>query len=238
MPDVSQAEESVHAFIVGSVQTAWDGSDEIQHKAMLLSSLGTKLKNAFGEYGTYFPKGLKEFLRTWPLVQLVQHPEIKEKIGLIPAGEPLPRDVATLFEKAGDKHVSKIPISYNQDFWNAFFKPIGSCRYVIVGENGLLQILDDVADVPDGAYEIAKSDIIAPDHATPTTEKIVATRERIDSWISKNSLEASLFFKKSAPTATNSHDKLIHLKRAFDKISDEDRKRVLIPLDIILKIIS
>ncbi|MFZ4689066.1 MAG: hypothetical protein ACOYLS_07500 [Polymorphobacter sp.] len=238
MSEAIQGENSVHDFIVGAVQSAWDDSQGGPHKAMLLSALGTKLKNEFGDYSADFPKGIKEFLRTWPLVQMVQHPDIKEKIGLIPAGEPLPKDLSSLFPKAGERHSSSMPISYDQDFWNAFFKPIQSTRYVVIGDNQPLQILNDAAEAPPGAYEITKSDILTPDQTMPIAEKVVATGERINKWLEKNSLDASQFFRKQVSRTIFPQDRLTSLKYAFENISDEDRSRVYIPLDIILKIIS
>jgi hypothetical protein len=233
-----QGENPMHEFIVGAVQSAWDDPQGGPHKAMLLSALGTKLKNEFGDYSADFPKGIKEFLRTWPLVQMVQHPNIKEKIGLIPAGKPLPKDLASLFPKAGERHGSSVPISYDQDFWNAFFKPIQSTRYVVLGDNQPLQILNDAAEAPPGAYEITKSDILAPDHTMPIAEKVVATGERINKWLEKNSLDASQFFRRHVARTIFPQDRLTSLKYAFENISDEDRSRIYIPLDIMLKIIS
>ena len=233
-----QGENPVHGFIVGAVRSTWDDSPGSPNKAMLLSALGTKLKNEFGDYSAEFPKGIKEFLRTWPLVQMVQHPDIKEKIGLIPVGEPLPKDVAGLFPKAGERHSSSMPISYNQDFWNAFFRPIRSTRYVVVGENQPLQILNDAAEAPPGAYEITKSDILPPDQNMPITEKVVATGEQINKWLEKNSLDASIFARNEFTIRMVPQDRLNSLKYVFEKISDEDRSRIFIQLDIILKIVS
>lgn len=235
MPEPGLDENSIHDFIVNAVQTAWEVPNGGSHKAMLLSALGMKLKMEFGDYSAKFPKGIKEFLRTWPLVQLVQHPEINEKIGLIPAGESLPQDITTLFQNASESNAANIPISYNQDFWNAFFKPIQLTRHVVINENGQLDILNDAANVPQGAYEISKGDIFSSDHAIPTSEKVSGTHDRINSWLAKNSLEASQFLRKHAASKTYSPDSLISLKRAFEKISDGDRARILIPLDIVLK---
>ncbi|MEG3143759.1 hypothetical protein U1839_03755 [Sphingomonas sp. RT2P30] len=238
MPEADQGTNPVHDFIVSAVKTAWDDTQDGSHKAMLLSALGTKLKNEFANYSTEFPKGIKEFLRTWPVVQMVQHPEIVEKIGLVPSGELLPDDLASLFQKAGERRSSGSPISYDQDFWNAFFKPIHSTRHVVIGENGQLQILNDVAPAPRGAYEITKNDIVAPDQVMPMSEKVAATRERIDNWLAKNNLGASRFLRKHVARATISHDRIASLKHAFENISDGDRSRITIPLDIILKILS
>lgn len=231
-------ENPVHDFIVRAVRSAWGDTNDGPHKVILLSTLGTKLKNEFGDYSADFPNGIKEFLRTWPLVQMVQHPEISEKIGLIPAGEPLPKDIASLFQKAGETHATNFPISYDQDFWNAFFKPIQSTRHVVIGGNGQFQILDDTAQVPQGAYEITKSDILAPDQSMSMAEKVAGTRNRINDWLAKNSLDSSQFLRKHFTKTVVTQDRLISLKHAFEKVSDEDRARILIPLDIILKIMS
>jgi hypothetical protein len=238
MPDVEPRQNPVHEFIVRAVQSAWNATHDGEHKAMLLSALGSKLKSEFGDYSAEFPKGIKEFLRTWPLVQVVEHPEIKEKIGLVPAGERLPADVTVLFQKAGARHSPTSIISYEQAFWNAFFKPIQSTRYVVLQDNGQVEILDDAAQIPDGSYEITKDDVFTPDPATPMEEKVAATREKIDSWLARNSLDRSQFFRKHATKPASSPARLDSLKHAFEKISDADRSRVLIPLDILLKIIS
>jgi hypothetical protein len=238
MPEASEDKNPVHDFIVSAVQSAWNDAPDGARKAMLLSALGTKLKNEFGDYSADFPKGIKEFLRTWPLVQMVQHPVIKEKIGLVPAGEPLPKDVASLFQNAGERQASPPTISYDQDFWNAFYKPIQSTRHVVIGDNGQIQVLNDAASAPEGSYEITKNDIVNPEQAMSMAEKVAATRERINKWLEKNSLDASQFLRKHVVRTTGHQDRLSSLKHAFEKISDSDRSRVLIPLDIILKIVS
>lgn len=238
MSDANQAANPVYDSIVSAVNSAWNDDSENSHKAVLLSSLGKKLKDEFGDYSAHFPKGIKEFLRTWPLVQLVQHPEIKEKIGLIPAGEPLPKDIASLFQKAGERRAPTYPISYDQDFWNAFFKPIRSTRHVVFDEYGRLKVLDDAQCAPSGAYEIEKSDLLPSDQATPVTQKVALTHEQINKWLVKNSLDASQFARKHVTRSAEHQDRLASLKHAFEKISDADKARILIPLDVILKILS
>lgn len=228
----------MHDFIVSAVQSAWNETHDGAHKAMLLSALGSRLKREFGDYSAEFPKGIKEFLRTWPLVQVIQHPEIKEKIGLVPAGEPLPADLTTLFQKAGARHPSPSMISYEQEFWNAFFKPIQSTRYVVIEDNGQVQILDDAVQIPKGSYEITKDDLFIPNPAMPMDEKVAATREKIDVWLARNTLDRSQFFRRHPTKSSSSPARLDSLKHAFEKIPDEDRSRILIPLDILLKIIS
>lgn len=237
MSEPTAQEKPIYEFMRKFVQSSWDDPNSY-HKAVLLSNLGTKLKNEFGDYNAYFPKGLKDFLRTWPVLQLVQHPNVKEKIGLIPGDATIPENIISLFQGAGEKKPSFNSIIYNQDFWDAFFKPIILNRYVIFEENGRPKILNDVNQPPSGAYQIETSDVVAVDPATPVVERVAATREHLQKWLAKHSLDPEKFLRKNTTKTTELQDRLTHLKQAFEKISDEDRARILIPLDIIFKIMS
>lgn len=238
MTEAGENKNPVHEFMVNAVQTAWSDTPDGVRRAMLLSTLGTKLKNEFGDYRAHFPKGIKEFLRTWPLVQMVQHPQIREKIALVPAGEQLPDDVTRLFENVGERRGSSEAVSYDQRFWNAFYKPIRSSRHVAFGADGKVQILEDANALPEVAYEITKDDILSPEQTLSVPEKVEATRDRISNWLQKNSLDRSRFLRMPADRTENHRDRLVSLKHAFERISDADRSRISIPLDILLKILS
>lgn len=58
MSDANQAANPVYDSIVSAVNSAWNDDSENSHKAVLLSSLGKKLKDEFGDYSAHFPKGI------------------------------------------------------------------------------------------------------------------------------------------------------------------------------------
>ena len=73
-------QEKIQNFIVALVKERWDETQ----KVLLLSDLGFALKKNFGDLKEVMPRGIKEYLREWPIVQKLEYPGISEKILLIP----------------------------------------------------------------------------------------------------------------------------------------------------------
>ncbi|URK88560.1 hypothetical protein LP421_15990 [Rhizobium sp. RCAM05350] len=111
-------EESIQKFIVDRVREHWDDFQ----RAYLLSNMGYAIKREFAESAVAMPKGLKDFLRQWPIVAEVSYPGIAEKVGLVPLGVELPEDIRVLF-KPKDVRDEKTPV-YEDAFWDAFINPI------------------------------------------------------------------------------------------------------------------
>ncbi|MBF7015656.1 hypothetical protein QUC32_28700 (plasmid) [Novosphingobium resinovorum] len=222
-------------LIIDAVEEHWNKNQ----RAFLLSTLGSILKRQFGDTSALFPKGLKDFLREWPVVALVQHPDVQEKTGLIPATVPIPDDISALFAK-GHPHLSEPNrVSYVQAFWDAFHTPIEAPRFVSIKTGGFFEIVDGKPDANDVNYEITAADIAPTNFQQPMAEKVAATQEKISAWLARHSLDHSTFARKRSPRdnriVSSSTDML---KQVFSKLSHHDQARISIPLDIVLKLIS
>lgn len=233
MSNTNTDRRAIEAFIIKTVESYWND----HQRAYLLSSLGTLLKREFDDTAIFFPKGVKDFLREWPLVQLVQHPEINEKTGLIPANVPVPKDIPALFIKGKFVSPKELHVSYVQHFWNAFFQPLEKARYVSVAKDGSFDITENEPDSEKQNYEITAADIVPDDPSIPMQDKVSATRDKIKSWLSRNSLDATQFARnisrKGERLPTNNMEML---KQVFSKLSQHDQSRISIPVDIILKL--
>jgi hypothetical protein len=205
--------EEVREFIAKLVQEHWTGTGQ----AKLLSQVGPKIWAAFPDGRFLMPKGLLRFLQGWATVQVIRHPQIPEKIGLVPLGVILPSDTSTLFsesqmpvgplqpdqstpvnhsgtpqenEKSGVPHRSYLP-----DFWRAFHVPIEGRRFVVfpASNDGRPQIVDLPAGAPpeEKHYEITQADVTSSVGMLP--DRVKATAQRIQNWLDRNELQADPF---------------------------------------------
>lgn len=154
--------EEVIAAIRGYVTQAVAEHWTTTKRAMLLSSLGLNVRHNFPEAPTLMPSGLRSFLEAWPVVQVIGHPTVREKIGAIPLGEVPPSDPSELFSgrtsgvlSVRDNRQHGI---YFPEFWRAFHRLITGRRFVTVptSDNPTVRVIDKPDGEPEpGAIEIA-----------------------------------------------------------------------------------
>lgn len=229
-------QEQIQKFIIDLVQERWEKTQ----KALLLSDLGFALKKTFGDARDVVPRGIKEYLREWPIVQKIEYPGISEKIGLIPNEVSIPDDVTSLFfTKTGREPVEKRPI-YKNEFWRAFITPIEDRRYIIIdADETFIVSSEKIANDLNQAYEIKKSDLPSFPEGTSIPLKAEETYKSIAAWIARNNLGAEIFLKHSRPSIKRSaENRLLSLSEVFGDLSIEDQARINIPLDILLKLLS
>jgi hypothetical protein len=231
--------------IVALVQQHWDAT----HKALLLSSLGVRLRRLFPNSSFFMQTGLRDFLTTWPIVKVIAHPNSAQKIGAIPLNVPIPTDVGELF------YVSDVPRGshpiFFKPFWRAFHTPVRERRFVVPpsADQGEPQVLE--AEPPEGttAYEILPSDVTSLPAATPLVEKVHAVLEKIGAWLARHGLSESLFVDQgntrrgayAAPTirgeVDTSRNDFLPIARALARLSPSDQARITVPLDVVIRMI-
>ena len=224
--------EDVEEFISSLVLANWE-----ERKApYLLSAIGLKARRQFPDFRPPKGDGIREFCRGISTVQIVTHPTIPQKIGLIPATAQVPADVSALFEH----HDAQQPATvYEDHFWKAFIGQPLSKRFVCLTNEGGFNVVESGTkpDAPE-CFEITPTDITTAALDTPTADKAKITADRIDLWIKRNSLDRSVFEKRRVREASRRHsntalDRFIETVRI---LQIEDQKRISIPFDLIVKL--
>jgi hypothetical protein len=249
MADDTAEIEQLRESIAKSVSEYWAATG----KAMLLSALGAQLRREFPNAPPLMPQGLRAFLSSWPMVHVVTHPETPEKIGAVPLSVDIPEDHRELFGERlpwAPATTRQFPLAtqhprYAPEFWKAFHTPIDVKRFIVIptAENPNLRIVEG-AEGPDevGCYEVLPSDVSLLPTQAPLYEKVQATSQRIKDWLARNGLSAKLF-TSPLPEASRRQINLPAFEErrsvaaALAKLEPSDQARILVPLDIVAKLI-
>lgn len=237
MPDQDSPETRTAKLIEEYVQRYWDEKGSAHY----LSNLGSRLKREFPESQKVITDGLAEFIRRNPVVKVVRHPQINQKIGAVPLSVDVPKQIEELFAKRANSSFNSDEKwgSYEQAFWDAFIKPIdGEVRFVCVDEVGIVVLDTKPIERKGKCYEIRAEDQTKELTDVTISERVAATHEAINAWLKKNSLGQEMF---SAPK--QSHNRRVtgqmdEFFEFFGGLPEEDLARISIPLDIIFKLSS
>jgi len=228
--------------ITNLIQRFVDDHWKENKSACYLSSIGNYLRFNNTEYRSIFPKGLGNFIQKYRVVQIVQFPNVEQKIAAIPLGIELPEDITKLFSQNKKSSYSKN--IYIPEFWRAFIEPItNSTRHVAIDCNNRVSIHEDLyfnfseEEISEKIYEITHEDLTNSVYGQPISEKINATHLAVSVWLKKNYLMPDIFLMpahKSRRSICNTQlNKFIN---AFRDIPYEDLSRIQIPLDILIKL--
>jgi hypothetical protein len=236
MEIMSNSEKSVRDFIVNFVEAHWARQGTVCY----LSALGLRLKREIPNCIEVISDGLAEYLRQNPIVQVVQYPEIKQKIGAVPLEAKLPTDVRLLFSGGAAQSKDLQKFSYRQDFWSTFAKPLDVDKITVhVSEGDDVQISkgQTMIDPVGKCYYINQLDLPQIKADSTVNEKVLQTNEAINIWLDTNSLDRRLFSKDLGYRAgVRGESRMNVLLDALKSLSQSDQARISIPLDIILKL--
>jgi hypothetical protein len=159
------------------------------------------------------PEGLRTFLTAWPTVQIVGHPQIREKIGAVPLSVKVPDDPSGLFSESRVMPMERSHPYYLPEFWQAFYTPLAGRRFVVLpnDQNPNVRIVNrpDGEEEP-GGYEILASDVALTPISSPLSEKVQATSQKIKEWLTRNSLSDQLFISQTpAPSRRQFTERII-----------------------------
>lgn len=241
-------EERVRDWIAKRTKDHWDA----YHGALLLSDLGSGLRREVPEGASVMTDGLRRFLITWPVVKVVPHPEIPQKVGVVPLDATLPSDLSELFTR---RRSFNSGISFNRNFWHSFFTPLGNKRRFVIlpssaGET--LRIIDtDDAPEDKQAYEIFSDDLATPPIDLPAPEKARITAEKIRAWLARHGLSEAQFaegqddrvLRAANRPSGNTSQPFTPMSRspalgALERLEFSDQARIFVPLDVVLKLLS
>lgn len=237
MTDQDSPEIKTSKLIEEYVQQHWDDKGTAHY----LSNLGSRLKKELPESQKVISDGLAEFIRRNPVVKVVQHPRIYQKIGAVPLSVAVPEQVEELFAKKASSSTNSDGKwgSYEQAFWDAFIKPIdGEVRFVCVDEAGFEVSDSQPNDDKRKCYEIRAADQTKELNGVPIYERVAATHDAINSWLEKNALTQELFSTQKPNVHRRVGDRIDELFDVFGSLSDKDLARISIPLDILFKLSS
>ena len=192
------------------VQQHWDAT----HSALLFSSLGNTVRNQYPSLYAYLAAagGLREFIDSNQVAQIVVHPKSSQKIGAVPNGVKIPPDDIESFF-APSTRTGPRNLKLWSDFWRAFFVPMNGRRFVVVAPGARPQIVDGADSPPPNSYEILGSDLVDP--ATPVFERPRSTRERILQWLAQHNLDIEPFVDKDFQPAIRNHPQGHHSSNAL-----------------------
>ncbi len=236
MTDLDKQDIETSQFIESYVQQHWDTNGT----ACYLSKLGFVLKNELPESAAVIRDGLHEYLRRHPIVKIVQHPKIYQKIGAVPLSVTVPDHVEDLFAPKVKLAASEQSTSFRQEFWDAFIKPIsGKVRFVCIDDHGEIKVSDGKdADTEKNCYKILPDDLTKESRGAPVSDRVNATQKAIDAWLGKHSLDRATFAVSKNFSSKRSVGRLHDFLSIFDGFSEDDLSRISIPIDILVKLSS
>lgn len=231
MTSDDETRDALNKVIVDRVNMHWSDHST----ALLLAALGTNLR----DFRHLIPNGLHSFLLEHPIVQIVRHPDMSIKVGAVPLGTVMPPDIRSLFNSSQKTSRNR---SLAQDFWNAFHLPLeGRRRFVIITPSGF-EIQNLPSGTPSGThYEIDQDDLASVDGPAPVTDLVSKKWQKINAWLDRNKLDARTFASASySPRPPDSTPRVLSNIEVgvFSHLEQQDQARILIPLDIVAKLIG
>ncbi|MFG6581308.1 hypothetical protein ACGYK1_18115 [Sulfitobacter sp. 1A13191] len=237
MADQDSTEVKTSKLIEQYVQQHWDDKGTAHY----LSNLGSRLKKELPESQRVLSDGLADFIRRNPVVKVVQHPRINQKIGAVPLSVAVPEQVEELFAKKASSGANSDGKwgSYDQAFWDAFIKPIdGEVRFVCVDAAGFEVSDGQPVDGKGKCFEIRVGDQTKELTGVTISERVAATQNAIKSWLEKNSLTQETFAAQKPNVYSRAGDRIDELFNVFGSLPEKDLARISIPLDILFKLNS
>jgi len=229
---------SIQDFIRTEVDRHWQET----RTPLLLTTIGIAVRRAHPQAAVAMKEGLKRFLEQWPVVQLIEEPNVPGKIGAIPLGLTPPKDTSEIFKSSAKP--AHPGISLEPTFWRAFHTPLQGRRFVIVSPDRrrFIKVVDsDNGGLPDtNALEILPSDV-APASNEPLADKVSETWRRITNWVERNSLSLSVFRKvseKEGPGLESRYATSHEIAEALTRLDPQEQARIFVPLDLVAKMIA
>ncbi|HMO08999.1 MAG TPA: hypothetical protein PKD10_15340 [Paracoccaceae bacterium] len=209
-----------------------------EHRPLLLSQLPGRLRQHSVEYvreQLHPGKTLKLFIEEnlSGQVRTVQHPTHHEVVGLVPAHVS---DASTLLFKNSEEVSGSLQQEprYYKPIFSAFSKPLTKSKRAleIAGSDSQFHELDQGDDVPADWYEVEHEFVRKPGEAISDIE----VGARLRRWAEEKKIpHASLIEQVKKMRAKDSS---AALARVFQAMSISDQQRIMIPLDVVIKIVS
>jgi hypothetical protein len=223
--------QKIRQWLQQKVQSYW----ETNQRVLLLSTIGSELRKEF-PYSEHMPLGLKEFLSRWPIAQLVQHPTIRQKIGLIPLDVPILADPSKMFATSKVRLGDRLYVS---EFWGAFTESITGRRFIYIDTaspgNILVQDVGGPSPWPSGK-EVLPSDLGPLEANMAPAEKGSITREKIQAWLDRHGITPDQVRRLEQSVGRREQSLAEQIGKALLELSQDNQARISIPLDVVLSL--
>lgn len=187
-------------------------------------------------------------------LRLIQNPALPLSWGILPADVSPEGDLTKLFSKSVD-HTEQVffgdlsaPASaqanapmhfvrFKKGIWTAFAHPFPWGRRRFVSSPDFLGYVDVDRDEmpPSQGIEITEADVPQPDLLVPPNRDAEIIKA-INAWASKNAIPIALIRQEGPRPALAVTSGSQRLKLDLSDLSDDELKRISIPLDLIVKI--
>lgn len=168
-------------------------------------------------------------------LRLVQDPNNLLSWGVIPRSAPTGTNLDQLFRKPSqsEKAASTQP-RYKRWFFTAFIKPISPYHRRWISNDGF----DDLPKsdpAPPGAVEVERTAPIRTEPNVLVDNTVV--HQAIRDWATGAGVNLEVYYSTSVHPKHSAANLSSLFSLAFEALSDDDLKRVMIPLDIIVKLL-
>jgi hypothetical protein len=234
----TQKEELVK-WLQSTVEKKWLDTG----KAYLLSQLGLEASRTFPSLKDLMPDGIKRFIGDNSVARIVTHSAISQKVGAIPNSAVEQADPDSLFARSlSTPHINRQ--RYNSQFWRSFHTPLSDRRFVIItaANEPKVRIVERTESPAEGqSFEILSTDIVSNGAGMPLDERVKAVQEKINSWIDRHNIDSQLLYEEE-PNELRPIGQLRSIIRSqkfpIDALSHTDQSRIMIPLDIVIKLLD
>jgi len=164
-------------------------------------------------------------------IRVIQNEQSPPVFGAIPSSVDAKKPYSNYFYNSEESTKRKYPNA----LWRAFTAPLdsGKRRYLTTAPLRYVDLLDSAAK-PAGSYEINRERIIGDSAGSASL-----VGGSIDAWLKEvGETVASLKTKISGGTSTKLHADWKSFVHGLSSLSDDDARRISIPLDIVRKIIG
>ena len=221
--------------IVKQVTIRWNAAQ----LPMLLATLGSENGNAISNAIKFFGYHLRQFIeeKLSDNIAIIRHSTRKQLIGAIPKGVQI-EDEDGLLERVS-AHVAKLPRKprYIPEFWYAFQNPIAEhCRRIVVGGAApRVQDISQDAELPVDGLEISAEYVVGPEKRMDRDQIYAA----INRWLKDFAVRETDFIattRKPTEREQFSRKPETILSALFDSLSDDQLRRISMPLDIVARL--
>jgi hypothetical protein len=220
------------------VKTAWDDNQI----ATLVSHIGSKLVQEYDLKKDLEGLKLAEFIKKELHEELsfIDSPKDSMIKALVPADAKINEDTSAYFPSSKFTSDSELVnfkrIDFDRSIWKAFSSPLqeGSSRHIRIEPSIIFEDNETPHAKPE--HFIILKELIVPKDSMTKVDRDIQIQKNILKWVTDNSIDIE---KVKLPTLAN-RDKSSNFDSVFSllikSLDDSDVKRVVIPLDIILKL--
>ncbi len=214
--------------IVDSVRQCW----EHERLPLLLSRLGNQDGAELSTEIKRLGMTLKQYLTTRlsDQVQVIQHSTKTQLVGALPLSVDVDSEGGSepLLERTQRTEAENIPRFYPA-FWAAFRVPLEESKRRYLTDHEPIEFRDLSADETPFGREVSREYVLGRD--VDSSE----IRSKIRQWLEENQVDSEAYRLSPSQTSRTSGSQDL-LDRVLESLEPSELKRVVIPLDVVLKL--